>query len=220
VIASGMIYACLKPIAQWNTRFTVPAYVIFAIMTGSVLLDTILALMGSPDRKLQYVALIAIGLGWIWKRATWRHNDGLGPAATMNSATSLAGGQVRSVEWPHTAENYVLKEMGYRIARKHAERLGGLTQLFAFGMPFVATALASASGGGIAKVASVIAVLAQAPASWWSAGCSLPRPGTPSGFTTGSNSRVAREARTARDVIDPAHVKAPCYDCHTWSDLQ
>jgi DMSO reductase anchor subunit len=139
-----------------------PAYVIFTIMTGSVLLDAILALMGSPDRKLQYVALIAIGLGWIWKRATWRHNDGLGPGATMNSATSLAGGQVRSVEWPHTAENYVLKEMGYRIARKHAERLRVLAQLFAFGIPFVATALASASGGGITKVASVIAVLAQA----------------------------------------------------------
>jgi DMSO reductase anchor subunit len=163
VVASGMIYACLKPIAQWNTRFTVPAYVIFAIMTGSVLLDAILALLGSPDRKLLYVALIAIGFGWIWKRATWRHNDRLGPAATMNSATSLAGGHVRSVEWPHTEENYVLKEMGYRIARKHAERLRVLAQLFAFGIPFAATALASAGGGGIAKVASVIAVLAQAP---------------------------------------------------------
>jgi DMSO reductase anchor subunit len=163
VAATGMIYASLKPIAQWNSRFTMPAYLIFAIMTGSVLLDAILELLGWPDRVVEYVALIAIGLGWIWKLATWRHNDRLGAAVTMNSATGLAGGAVRSVEWPHTQENYVLKEMGYRIARKHAARLRLFAQVFAFGLPLLATALAAATGGGIAKIASVIAVLAQAP---------------------------------------------------------
>jgi DMSO reductase anchor subunit len=163
VAATGMIYACLKPIAQWHTPFTVPAYLIFAVMTGSVLLDAILALMNLPDRRPQYVALIALGFGWIWKRATWRHNDRLASPATLNSATGLAGGQVRSIEWPHTEENYLLKEMGYRVARKHAEKLRMLAQLLAFGLPLLATALALANDGGIAKLASVAAVLTQAP---------------------------------------------------------
>ena len=163
VVATGMIYASLKPIAQWNTGFTMPAYLIFAIMTGAVLLDAILKLLDWPDRVVEYGALIVIGLGWIWKRATWRHNDRLTSAATVNSATGLAGGQVRSVEWPHTEESYVLKEMGYRIARKHAARLRLLAQLLAFGLPLVATAIAAATGGGVAKIASVIAVLTQAP---------------------------------------------------------
>jgi sulfite dehydrogenase (quinone) subunit SoeC len=163
VVATGMIYASLEPIAQWNSGFTMPAYLIFAIMTGAVLLDAILELLGWPDRVAEYVALIAVGLGWIWKRATWRHNDGLTPAATMNSATGLTGGRVRSVEWPHTEENYVLKEMGYRVARKHAAKLRLFAQLFAFGLPLIATALACATGGGIAKIASVMAVLTQAP---------------------------------------------------------
>jgi DMSO reductase anchor subunit len=163
VFSTGMIYACLKPIAQWNTHFTAPGYLIFAFMTGSVLLDAILELFGLPDRKLQFVALIAIGVGWIWKRATWRHNDGLGFPVTLNSAIGLGAGEVRSVEWPHTEENYLLKEMGYRVARKHATRLRLLAQLFAFAIPLVATALAAASGGGIARVAGVLAALAQAP---------------------------------------------------------
>jgi DMSO reductase anchor subunit len=38
-----------------------------------------------------------------------------------------------------------------------------LAQLLAFGLPLAATALALAGGGGIAKLASVAAVLAQAP---------------------------------------------------------
>jgi DMSO reductase anchor subunit len=106
--------------------------------------------------------LIAIGLGWIWKVATWRYNDRLAPVATLNSATGLTGGTVRSIEWPHTEENYLLKEMGYRIARKHAARLRLITQLFAFGLPLLAIAIAAATGG-IAKIADLIAVLAQAP---------------------------------------------------------
>lgn len=163
VAATGMIYASLKPIAQWNTRFTVPAYLIFALMTGTVLLDAVLALLDRPDRAVTMAALIAIGLGWFWKRATWRHNDGIAPAVTLNSATGLKGGEVRSIEWPHTEENYLLKEMGYRIARKHAARLRVLAQLFAFALPLVATAAALLTAPTLAKAASVIAVLAQAP---------------------------------------------------------
>ena len=107
---------------------------------GAVLLDALLALIGAGDPRLEGLTLAAIGLGWIWKRATWRHNDRLAVAATANSATGLAGGAVRSIEWPHTQENYVLKEMGYRVARKHAAKLRLIAELFAFAIPFAATA--------------------------------------------------------------------------------
>src|SRR5206468_2895496 len=42
VCTTGMIYASLKPIAQWHSRFTLPAYLIFSAMTGSVLLNALL----------------------------------------------------------------------------------------------------------------------------------------------------------------------------------
>ena len=46
------------------------------------------------------------------------------PSATIESATGLGAlGQVRELESPHTEENYLLREMGYAIARKHAARL-------------------------------------------------------------------------------------------------
>lgn len=163
VVATGMIYASLKPIPQWNSHYTLPAYLICAVMTGSVLLGAILHLWGSPARAAESVALIAIVLGWIWKVATWRHNDRLTSPVTANSATGLAGEQVRSIEWPHTEENYVLKEMGYRIARKHAAKLRAFVQLCAFALPLVATGIALLTSGGTAAAAAVIAVLVQAP---------------------------------------------------------
>jgi len=174
VFTTGMIYASLKPIAEWNTRFTTPGYLAFAIMTGAVLLNAIFELRGLPDGRLQVAAMLAIGFGWIWKAATWRHNDRLALPATAGTATGLAGGQVRSIEWPHTQQNYVLKEMGYRIARKHA---------------------------AAARAQSSRQCLRSSPrrlASWSNGGCSSPRHDTPSASITASNRELALRIKPSR----------------------
>jgi DMSO reductase anchor subunit len=163
VFTTGMIYASLKPVAQWHSRFTVPGYLIFALMTGAVLLNAILRLFGNDARGAALLAVIAIAVGWGWKTATWRHNDGLSSVSTANSATGLAGGEIRSIEWPHTEENFVLKEMGYRIARKHVAKLRQLVHLLAFGVPLAATALSLFAGNGIGIAAAIVAVIVQAP---------------------------------------------------------
>jgi len=116
--------------------------------------------------RLTAVAVIAaatIVVGWAWKIATWNHNDTLVPATTANSATGLKDGTIRSVEWPHTEENYVLKEMGFRIARKHAAKLRMMVHVLAFAVPLLAVLVSLFAGGILGVLAAVIAVLAQAP---------------------------------------------------------
>jgi DMSO reductase anchor subunit len=162
VFTTGMIYASLKPIAQWHNRYTAPGYLIFAVMTGAVLFNALLRLFGEDARGAAVLALVAIAVGWGWKIATWRHNDALMAPSTASSATGLTGGEVRSVEWPHSEENYVLKEMGYRIARKHAAKLRLFVHLLAFAVPLVAVALSLLAGSALGGAAAVIAVIAQA----------------------------------------------------------
>ena len=54
-------------------------------------------------------------------------------AATIESATGLGSiGPVRQLEAPHTEENYLLREMGYALARKHGERLRSIALLIGF----------------------------------------------------------------------------------------
>ena len=54
----------------------------------------------------------------------------------MASATALGSrGRVRMFEAPHTQENYLLKEMGFQIARKHARRLRLIARLTGFMHP-------------------------------------------------------------------------------------
>jgi DMSO reductase anchor subunit len=142
VSTTGMIYASLKPIAQWSSRFTLPAYLIFAAMTGTVLFNALLRLFGQPSLLTVLLAVMLTAIGWAWKITTWRHNDRLVIETTVNTATGLSGGVVRSIEWPHTEENYLLKEMGFRIARKHAARLRVIAQVLAFALPLLMLAAA------------------------------------------------------------------------------
>jgi DMSO reductase anchor subunit len=61
-----------------------------------------------------------------------------GSISTLETATGLGSlGKVRSLMPPHTSENYLQKEMGFVIARRHAIKLrvisvlmGGLIPLF------------------------------------------------------------------------------------------
>jgi len=128
-----------------------------------VLLNALLRLFGEAAQAAGIVAALAIAVGWGWKMATWRYNDALSSKTTLNSATGLSGGEIRSIEWPHTEENYVLKEMGYRIARKHAAKLRRLVHLLAFAGPLAAVVASLATSDTPAAIATVVAVLAQAP---------------------------------------------------------
>jgi DMSO reductase anchor subunit len=161
VAMTGMIYASLKPIAQWHSRFTVPGYLIYAAMTGAVLLNALLHGFALTPAWLPTLPVAATLLGWAWKAANWRHDDTLGLTASANSATGLDGGHVRSIEWPHTEENFVLKEMGYRIARKHAARLRRIVHTAAFALPLLLLVAAMASSSPVAAALSVLAALVQ-----------------------------------------------------------
>lgn len=135
VFCTAMIYASLKPIAAWHNPRTVGSYMLFSLMSGLVLFDALLQLLAPPAAWWPFAAGVVVTLaGLAWKLSVWRHNNALAMPTTA-SATGLSGGTVRSVEWPHTEENYLLKEMGYRVARKHGEKLRRIALLLAFGLP-------------------------------------------------------------------------------------
>ncbi|RVC79279.1 dimethyl sulfoxide reductase anchor subunit, partial [Mesorhizobium sp. M4A.F.Ca.ET.022.05.2.1] len=161
VCTTGMIYASLKPIAQWHSRFTLPGYLIFSTMTGGVLLNVLLQGFDVGSVAVLAFSMLATLAGWGWKLATWRYNDRLETPTTANTATGLAGGTVRSLEWPRTEENYLLKEMGFRIARKHSAKLRRITQALAFALPAILLAMAFVLPWPFATMASVIAALLQ-----------------------------------------------------------
>jgi sulfite dehydrogenase (quinone) subunit SoeC len=142
VYCTGMIYRSLKPIHQWCNFWVVPNYLLLALMSGFLLLDLIIQFWVQP-LALPLVTLAVIVVAWWFKERYWRFIDTGVARSSVASATGLGRrGRVRMLEPPNTEENYLLREMGFRIARKHRARLRVIARMAAFMVPFLATLIA------------------------------------------------------------------------------
>jgi DMSO reductase anchor subunit len=126
VYCTAMIYASLKPIPAWRHRFVPRVYVLFALFTGGLLFCAIATLLGREVRNVAALAaVVAALLLWAHKRRYWRDIDAPLPA-TRGDAIGLPQRTATVFERPHTEANYLTKEMGFVVARKHAKALRAL----------------------------------------------------------------------------------------------
>lgn len=148
VCCTAMIYASLKPIPQWRNRWVMPGYLAMALATGAVWLALLASVFGIGREPANAIVVLGLGLAALVKLAYWRHIDTAAPIATAAAATGLGKfGQARLLERPNTEENYLQKEMGFRVARKHADRLRRLVLIGGFGLPLVLVLPASFLSG-------------------------------------------------------------------------
>lgn len=153
VCSQAMIYATLKPIRQWHNRLVLPNFLLLSLFSGAVWLAAVDAVP-----VVAIVAIVFAVAAGVMKLAYWRHIDTAPPIATMESATGLGFiGTVRPLEAPHTEENYLLREMGYVIARRHAARLRSIALAVGIAAPAVLLVLGLFIGGSAAMVVSILA---------------------------------------------------------------
>ncbi|MBX3501815.1 MAG: dimethyl sulfoxide reductase anchor subunit [Alphaproteobacteria bacterium] len=159
VYCTGMIYQSLKPVPRWHNAWVVPNYLALALMNGSLWL-VLVAQFFAPHPALSVLAIAAIALAAALKLGYWRSIDTATAVSTAGSATGLGSfGTVRHFAAPHTSENYLLKEMGYRIARKHAAKLRRIALVLGFGLPAVLSVLPLVSSGWPALIAALVAAV-------------------------------------------------------------
>jgi DMSO reductase anchor subunit len=133
---TGMIYASLPTIRAWHQPLVVPIYIVLALGTGGVLLCVLLAGFGRDVRIATAVTATALAAGWILKARYWSMIDRPGRTHTAEAATGLGHlGTVRPLDPPHTQPNYVMREMGYQVARRHAAKLRRVAVALLFLMP-------------------------------------------------------------------------------------
>src|SRR5262249_17319050 len=150
----------LKPIHQWYNSWVIPNYLLLALFTGALWLNAVVHFWQSAAVATAAVAVIAGVAALVCKLGYWNFIDTTQSASTVATATGLGKlGTVRFFEAPHTEENYLLREMGYRIARRHAAKLRRISLLLLFALPLPLTALTLVSGGIWAIVLAVLACL-------------------------------------------------------------
>ena len=164
VYCTGQIYATLPTIRQWQQPLTTPVYLALAFATGALLAAFLVCITTGEWRWIARLAIAALALAAVLKSLYWRAIDATPPRYSIEEATGLGHlGKVRPLDPPHTQPNFVMREMGYAIARKHAERLRGFVAVALFALPLALLLLALAAPAPIPSSALVMAILLAAP---------------------------------------------------------
>ena len=144
VFCTGMIYASLPTIRQWHNALVTPIYLVLALATGAVLANTLLTIWGLEPAWLAQVTAASLTVAAAFKWIYWRSIDTEQRTYTVESATGLGHlGKVRPLEPAHTQPNFVMREMGYTVARAHALKLRKIVLFLGFASPALIILIAS-----------------------------------------------------------------------------
>ncbi|MGY9045908.1 hypothetical protein P775_02330 [Puniceibacterium antarcticum] len=128
VFTTSMIYTQLKTVPRWHNRLTPLLFLSLSLAGGALL---------SGRVTLSLALILIVGaLQVVW----WRIGDKALQASgtTLGTATGLGdGGRVRAFEPPHTGTNYLLREMVYVVARRHARKLRGIALILMMVLPIL-----------------------------------------------------------------------------------
>lgn len=161
IVCTAMIYASLKPVPQWRQPTVVPAYLLLGLATGTLLLAPCFQLAGTDHPLLRWMALGMLLTGWGTKELHWHAARSPRRSLSAAKATGLGNfGAVRLLDPPHTQSNYLLHEMEYRVARKHADKLRYIIRAVAFGLPILLVLSLAVLVGPPSILRAAIAVLA------------------------------------------------------------
>nr|AFI78385.1 DMSO reductase anchor subunit DmsC [uncultured bacterium ws101A12] len=156
VASTAMIYTQLKTVPRWNTPVTPALFLAHALAGGALL-------AGQTSAAIWLLVLLGalMLVAWIVGDARWGE-----AGSSMETATGLGRfGRVRLLEPPHAGENYLLKEMAYRVGRKHAQKLRVIAILLAVAVPFLL--LAVLPFNHVLAALAVLSHLAGALAARW-----------------------------------------------------
>ena len=154
VFTTSMIYTQLKTIARWHMWLTPVLFLLYAAAGGALL---------AGQAKLAGVLILAVTAAQL---VAWKQGDERSTTGDLGTATGLGEiGQVRLLESAHTARNYILDEMAFRVGRKHVQKLRMIATICIGALPGLVL-LALPTGHLTALVAVILHVIGVAASRW------------------------------------------------------
>ena len=161
VICTSMIYASLRSVEAWSTGLTPICFSFFALAGGGLIAIPFAALGSGMIEGVALLALAGLIGGTLFK-LFWmqRLNAGL-TATTPETATGLGSmGKVHLLERPHAMDNYLTREMVFRIGRKHARKLRAIAFILAAAVPLVCLLLIASTPSPLWLPLATVAIIA------------------------------------------------------------
>ena len=125
IFTTSMIYAQLKTVPSWNNMLTPALFIFTALAGGSILL-------------LDYASLVLLLIFGVLQVLFWYIADQSFIYKETSVGTALGFSKnedIRAFDVAHTNRNYLLNEMVYKVARKHAIKIRYISFFAAFVLP-------------------------------------------------------------------------------------
>jgi sulfite dehydrogenase (quinone) subunit SoeC len=145
LVCTAMIYASLKPIRQWHTRWTPANYVLLGHWSGALLVAALACAYAPRSGALLVLAAVLGCAALAGKLAYWRAIGAAAPALTLERAIGVAEGvrgpgpisvaHARLLDVGHSHGTFLTREFGFELARRHAPALRGVALALGFGLP-------------------------------------------------------------------------------------
>jgi DMSO reductase anchor subunit len=142
---TAMIYASLKPIRQWHTRWTPVNYVLLGHWSGALLLWSITCAYAARPSAFLFVAVVFGLAALAAKLAYWHAIEDSPQALTLERAIGVREGargpgpisaaHARLLDVGHSHGTFLTSEFGFELARRHARSLRGVALALGFGLP-------------------------------------------------------------------------------------
>lgn len=144
LVCTAMIYASLKPIRQWHTRWTPVNYVLLGHWSGALLLGAAAsAYMTMPAALLVLAA--ALGFAALVAKLGYWYAMSRGAGTALSHAIGVEFGvrapgapptvAARLLDVGHSRATFLTDEFGFVVARRHAGLLRAVALVLAFGLP-------------------------------------------------------------------------------------
>jgi sulfite dehydrogenase (quinone) subunit SoeC len=173
LVSTAMIYASLKPIRQWHTRWTPANYFLHGHWSGALLLWTLASAYAAKAVPFLVLALV-LGLAALTaKLAYWYVIDREAGAITLERAIGVAAGvhgsgpisaaHARLLDVGHSHGTFLTNEFGFQLARRHARALRGVALALGFLLPlaWIAVGVAHWQTALIATASCIIGLLVE-----------------------------------------------------------
>ena len=158
IFSTGMIYASLKTIRQWNTPLVPANYLAMGHASGALMLLAVAAWAGLALQPFASIAASFLILGALLKAIYYFWIAEPGASASIQTATGFTRAQVKLLDTGHTHGTFLTEEFGFQLARRYALALKVFVFVAGFILPLAL--LGSVAGQPSLLLGSLITGLA------------------------------------------------------------
>ncbi len=138
---TAMIYASLKTIPQWHTRFVPFGFSLFFVYSGVLAYALAITSDGESALSIVWITAIVLAAAGLLFKIKYFAFVGEPARTTINTATTFTEATVRLFDTGHSSENFLQKEFAYVVGPKTKAMARKVSLGLAFLVPMLISAV-------------------------------------------------------------------------------